>query len=84
MKSGYPRTEKWQNGYKICPENLARGKNRLDPISMEIPILIFTAKHLIAEDRQRLNSHVQAIALKSGSGEEDLQCALESLEKMKS
>ena len=53
------------------------------PEAREIPILIFTAKHLAAEDRQRLTSHVQAISLKSGSGKENLLRALEKLGKTK-
>ena len=53
------------------------------PEAREIPILIFTAKHLTAEDRQRLTSHVQAISLKSGSGKENLLQALEKLGKTK-
>ena len=53
------------------------------PEAREIPILIFTAKHLTAEDRQRLTSHVQAISLKSGSGKENLFRALEKLGKTK-
>jgi len=53
------------------------------PEAREIPILIFTAKHLTAEDRQRLTSHVQAISLKSGSGKENLLRALERLGKTK-
>ena len=53
------------------------------PEAREIPILIFTAKHLTAEDRQRLTSHVQAISLKSGSGKENLLRALEKPGKTK-
>jgi hypothetical protein len=50
---------------------------------MEIPIMIYTSKDLTAEDRQRLNSHIQAIASKSASGKEDLLRELEKLGKMK-
>ncbi len=39
--------------------------------AMEIPVVIFTAKDLTEEDRQKLEGHVQAIALKS-SGREQL------------
>ncbi len=46
---------------------------------MEIPIIINTSKDLTEEDRQRLNSHVQAIASKSASGKEGLLRALEKL-----
>jgi hypothetical protein len=49
---------------------------------MEIPIMIYTSKDLTAEDRQRLNSHVQAIASKSASGKEDLLRELERLGRM--
>ena len=56
---------------------------RAHPEAMEIPVLIFTAKHLTAEDRQRLNSHIQAIASKSASGKEDLLRELERLGKRK-
>ncbi len=38
---------------------------------------------IVEEDRQRLNSHVQAIASKSASGKEDLLRALERLAKRK-
>ncbi len=47
--------------------------------AMEIPIMIYTSKDLTEEDRQRLNSHVQAIASKSASGKENL---LQELEKL--
>ncbi|MBC2695535.1 MAG: response regulator [Desulfobacteraceae bacterium] len=53
------------------------------PEARKIPILIFTAKHLTAEDRQQLTSHVQAISLKSGSGKENLLRALEKFGKTK-
>lgn len=56
---------------------------RAHPEAMEIPILIFTAKDLTEEDRQKLEGHVQAIALKSGSGKEDLVRELERLVKRK-
>ena len=56
---------------------------RAHPEAMEIPIMIYTSKDLTAEDRQRLNSHVQAIASKSVSGKEDLLQELEKLGKMK-
>ncbi len=56
---------------------------RAHPEAMEIPIMIYTSKDLTEEDRQRLNSHVQAIALKSASGKEDLLQALERLGKTK-
>ena len=45
----------------------------------EIPILIFTAKDLTEDDRQKLESHVKVIASKSGSGKEDLLRVLEKL-----
>ncbi len=51
--------------------------------AMEIPIMIYTSKDLTAEDRQRLNSHVQAIASKSASGKEDLLQALERLGRIR-
>jgi hypothetical protein len=38
---------------------------------------------VVEEDRQRLNSHIQAIASKSASGNEDLLRALEKLGKRK-
>jgi DNA-binding response OmpR family regulator len=55
---------------------------RAHPEAMEIPIMIYTSKDLTAEDRQRLNSHVQAIASKSASGKEDLLRELERLGRM--
>ena len=51
--------------------------------AMKIPILIFTAKDLTEEDRQRLKGHVKMIASKSGSGKEDLLRELERLVKRK-
>ena len=51
--------------------------------AMDIPVLIFTAKDLTEEDRQKLESHVQAIALKSGSGKEDLLRELERLRRIR-
>jgi len=51
--------------------------------AMEIPILIFTAKDLTEEDRQKLEGHVKMIASKSGSGKEDLLRELERLGKTK-
>ena len=51
--------------------------------TMDIPVLIFTAKDLTEEDRQKLESHVQAIALKSDSGKEDLLRELERLRKIR-
>jgi CheY-like chemotaxis protein len=56
---------------------------RAYPEAMEIPILIYTSKDLTEEDRQRLNSHVQAIASKSASGKEDLLQALERLGRIR-
>jgi DNA-binding response OmpR family regulator len=56
---------------------------RAHPEAMEIPIMIYTAKDLTAEDRQRLNSHVQAIASKSASGKEDLLQELERLGRIR-
>jgi PAS domain S-box-containing protein len=54
------------NGFDVVEKLRAHSE------AMDIPILIFTAKDLTEEDRQRLNSHVQAIASKSASGKEDL------------
>jgi PAS domain S-box-containing protein len=51
--------------------------------AMEIPILIFTAKDLTEDDRQRLEGHVKMIASKSDSGKEDLLRELERLGKRK-
>jgi len=51
--------------------------------AMEIPILIFTAKDLTEDDRQKLEGHVKMIASKSGSGKEDLLRELERLLKRK-
>ena len=56
---------------------------RVHSEAMEIPILIFTAKDLTEEDRQRLEGHVKIIASKSGSGKEDLLRELERLVKRK-
>jgi len=56
---------------------------RVHSEAMEIPILIFTAKDLTEEDRQKLEGHVKMIASKSGSGKEDLLRALERLGKTK-
>ena len=39
---------------------------REHPQAKDIPILIFTAKDITEEDREQLNSHVQAIVPKSG------------------
>jgi len=52
---------------------------REHPEARNIPVLIHTAKDLTIEDRQRLNSHVQAISSKS-SGKEQL---LDELEKLR-
>ena len=52
--------------------------------AMEIPILVYTAKDLTEEDRQKLEGNVQAIALKSGSGKEALLKELKKLIKIKS
>ncbi len=51
--------------------------------AMEIPILIFTAKDLAEEDRQKLEGHVKMIASKSGSGKEDLLRELERIRKIR-
>jgi len=56
---------------------------RAHPEVMEIPVLIFTAKDLTEEDRQKLEVHVQIIVSKSGSGKEDLLRELERLGKRK-
>jgi hypothetical protein len=45
--------------------------------------LIFTAKDLTEDDRQRLEGHVKMIASKSDSGKEDLLRELERLGKRK-
>ena len=50
------------------------------PAASEIPILIFTAKDITAEDRERLNSHIRTIVPKSGK--DDLLRELERLKKM--
>jgi len=55
---------------------------REHPEARDIPILIHTAKDLTREDRQRLNSHVQAISSKS-SGKEQLLGELKKLTKRK-
>jgi len=65
------------NGFDVVEKLRAHSE------AMDIPILIFTAKDLTEEDRQRLNSRVQAIASKSGSGKEDLLRELERLVKRK-
>ncbi|MCK4640787.1 MAG: response regulator [Candidatus Marinimicrobia bacterium] len=57
---------------------------RANSEAMEIPILVYTAKDLTEEDRQKLDGNVQSIALKSGSGKEDLLKELEKVIKMKS
>jgi DNA-binding response OmpR family regulator/nitrogen-specific signal transduction histidine kinase len=56
---------------------------RVHSEAMEIPILIFTAKDLTEEDRQKLGCHVQLIVSKYGSGKEDLLLEIERLGKMK-
>ena len=56
---------------------------RAHPEAMEIPVLIFTAKDLTEEDRQKLEGHVQIIVSKSGSGKEDLLRELERSVKIK-
>ncbi len=56
---------------------------RAHPEAVEIPIMIYTFKDLTAEDRQRLNSHVQAIACKSASGKKDLLQELERLGRIR-
>ena len=55
---------------------------REHPEARDIPILIHTAKDLTREDRQQLNSHIQAITSKS-SGKEHLLGELEKLGKRK-
>ena len=52
---------------------------REHPAACEIPILIFSAKDITAEDRARLNSHIRAIVPKSGKA--DLLHELERLKK---
>ena len=53
---------------------------REHPSASEIPILIFTAKDITSEDRERLNSHIRTIVPKSGK--DDLLRELERLKKM--
>jgi len=55
---------------------------RAHSVAMKIPIMIFTAKDITEEDRQKLEGHVKLIASKSGSGKEDLLRALERLGRL--
>ncbi|MBW2649986.1 MAG: response regulator [Deltaproteobacteria bacterium] len=52
--------------------------------AMKIPIMVFTAKDLTEEDRQKLEYHVEIIISKSGSGKEDLLRELERIRKIRS
>jgi len=56
---------------------------RANSEAAEIPILIFTAKNLTEDDRQKLESHVRVIGSKSGSGKEDLMRMLERLGRIR-
>ncbi len=56
---------------------------RAHPEAMDIPIMIYTFKDLTAEDRRKLEGHVQAIASKSASGKEDLLQELERLGRIR-
>jgi signal transduction histidine kinase/DNA-binding response OmpR family regulator len=53
---------------------------RSNPETKDIPILIYTARDLNEEERQRLKQHVQAIARKSGK--DDLLRELERLARL--
>ncbi len=64
------------NGFEVVR------KLREHPETSDIPIVINTAKDLTQEDRQRLNSHVQSISLKS-FGKEELLRELERVVKKK-
>ena len=56
---------------------------RANSEAAEIPILIFTAKNLTEDDRQKLESHVRVIGSKSGSGKEDLMRMIERLGRIR-
>jgi CheY-like chemotaxis protein len=63
------------NGFEVVAQL------REHPEAKNIPIFIYTSKDLSEVDRQKLNSHVQAIASKS-FGMESLLQELEKLRKL--
>ncbi len=64
------------NGFEVVQQLRAHTEAR------DIPIMIHTSKDLTEEDRQRLNSHVQAVSSKS-SGKEQLLGELEKLRRVR-
>ena len=49
------------------------------PRGKDIPIVVYTAKQLTREDRERLNGHIQAIASKAQTSKKDLLGMLEKV-----